>query len=66
METLTPHPTVELAAAKQERRHKLEQLCRDFDTDCVACGTPPFGSYSRCWEYDRSTGFCPFCLPRLA
>jgi hypothetical protein len=66
METLVPHPSTELAVAPLDQRDKLEQLCRDFDTDCVACHEPPFGSYSRCWEYDRSTGFCPFCLPRLA
>ena len=57
-------PLAEHAHAPVDHRDKLEQLCRDFDTDCVACDTPPFGSYSRCWEYDRSTGFCPFCLPK--
>ncbi|HUU27262.1 MAG TPA: hypothetical protein VM123_05580 [archaeon] len=43
---------------------KLEQLCLDFDEDCVLCESPPFGSFRRCWDYDRTTGFCPFCLPR--
>ncbi|MEA2064358.1 MAG: hypothetical protein U9P14_11710 [Gemmatimonadota bacterium] len=43
---------------------KIERLCLDFDQDCVLHETPPFGSYRRCWDYDRSTGFCPFCLPK--
>jgi hypothetical protein len=64
MKTDLTIPTVQREIAPQDQRERLEQLCRDFDTDCVACDSPPFGSYRRCWEYDRSTGFCPFCLPR--
>ena len=47
-----------------EDREKVERLCLDFDEDCVLGGEPPFGSFRKCWDYDRSTGFCPFCLPR--
>ena len=57
-------PVEEIELAAQAEREKLEQLCRDFDTDCVLGDDPPFGSYSRCWDYDHTTGFCPFCLPR--
>ena len=49
------------AVGEQE---KVERLCLDFDEDCVLGDIPPFGSYRRCWDYDRTTGFCPFCLPR--
>lgn len=55
----------QIEEAPQDQRDRLEQLCSDFDEDCVACKNPPFGSYSRCWDYDRTTGFCPFCLPRI-
>jgi len=48
----------------EDQRVKVERLCLDFDEDCVLGDTPPFGSFRRCWDYDRSTGFCPFCLPR--
>ena len=53
-------PQTEVASAREE--HKVERLCLDFDEDCVGHETPPFGSYRRCWDYDRSSGFCPFCL----
>jgi len=52
----------EVASAREE--NKVERLCLDFDEDCVGHKTPPFGSYRRCWDYDRSSGFCPFCLLR--
>lgn len=42
---------------------KIEKLCLDFDEGCVGDNIP-FGSYHRCWDYDRSTGFCPFCIER--
>ena len=57
-------PVEQRELAPDTQRDKLEQLCTDFDTDCVLGDSQPFGSYARCWEYDRTTGFCPFCLPR--
>jgi hypothetical protein len=57
-------PVEHIEIAPDPEEEKLEQLCIDFDTDCVLGDSPPFGSYSKCWDYDRSTGFCPFCLPR--
>ena len=59
---LSPHNPGEVRLDQQQRR--VERLCLDFDEDCVLGDTPPFGSFRRCWDYDRSTGFCPFCLPR--
>jgi hypothetical protein len=47
---------------KARDEDKLERLCLDFDEDCVGHRTPPFGSYRKCWDYDRSSGFCPFCI----
>ena len=55
-------PQNEVASAREE--HRVERLCLDFDEDCVGHQTPPFGSYRRCWDYDRSSGFCPFCILR--
>ena len=57
-------PIEQIEIAPDLEEEKLEQLCIDFDTDCVLGDSPPFGSYRKCWDYDRSTGFCPFCLPR--
>lgn len=42
---------------------RIERLCTDFDEDCVLGDNPPFGAFRKCRDYDRSTGFCPFCLP---
>jgi len=62
MRILPLNPPIEISPMLEEDRR--EQLCLDFDEDCVLCGSiPPFGSYGRCWDYDRSTGFCPFCPP---
>ncbi len=55
-------PQSEVESFRDER--KVERLCLDFDEDCVGHDSPPFGSYRRCWDYDRSTGFCPFCIQR--
>lgn len=59
---LSPNNPGEIRLDQQQR--KVERLCLDFDEDCVLGDAPPFGSFRRCWDYDRSTGFCPFCLPR--
>ena len=58
-------PIEEVTQAEVERvrdEDRVERLCLDFDEDCVGHETPPFGSYRRCWDYDRSSGFCPFCI----
>ncbi len=64
MIVLPKAPVEHIEIAPDLEEEKLEQLCIDFDTDCVLCESPPFGAYGKCWDYDRSTGFCPFCLPR--
>jgi len=61
---LPQNPIQEEEMVRFREDDKLEQLCLDFDEDCVLCESPPFGSFRRCWDYDRTTGFCPFCLPR--
>jgi hypothetical protein len=60
--TLIPAPPAEHAEAREQ--DKVERLCLDFDEDCVLGDCPPFGSFRKCRDYDRGTGFCPFCLPR--